>query len=187
MPLSPPQKPLCHKEARERGKKRVGGVLWGDTFPLFPLSPRCLLYTGTTTQPHWLGYTGTTTNLHIVLNTQNISHQIKPSKEIPVSKISNPKESFDHPCQLKSCRSQNHKKSRMGTSNKQQNTYRSVKGILVNLLHTSLKKTAKKRCRLRIVPNSLRNCASKWVDYWTKWLIPLEVFLLLSAEWHANP
>ena len=122
-------------------------------FPLFPLLPRHLLYTGTTTQAHRLGYTGTTTNLHIILNTPKISNQIKPPKEIPVSKISNPKESFDHPGQLKS--GVKIRKSRMGTRNKQQNTYRSVKGILVNLLHTSLKKTATKRCRLRIVPNSL--------------------------------
>ena len=140
----------------------MGWVLWEDACSLFPLLPGRLLYTGTTTQAHRLGYPGTTTNLHIILNTQNICNQIKPPKEIPVSKISNPKESFDHPCQLKSgveIRSQNQEskseKSTMGTSNKQQNTYRSVKGILVNLLHTSLKKTATKRCRLRIVPNSL--------------------------------
>ena len=66
-------------------------------------------------------------------------------------------------------------KSTMGTSNKQQNTYRSVKGILVNLLHTSLKKTATKRCRLRIVPNSLGNCASKRLGVWAKWLIPVSI------------
>ena len=53
-------------------------------------------------QAHRLGYTGTTTNLHIILNIQKTSNQIKPPKEILVSKISNPKESFDHPCQLKS-------------------------------------------------------------------------------------
>ena len=102
MQLSPPRKLLCDKEAGERGKKKVGGVLWEDALSLFPLLPRHLLYTGTTTQAHRLGYPGTTTNLHIILNTQKISNQIKPPKEIPVSKISNPKESFDHPCQLKS-------------------------------------------------------------------------------------
>ena len=80
----------------------MGGVIWEDAFSLFPMLPRRLLYTGTTTQAHRLGYPGTTTNLHSVLNTQKISNQIKPPKEIPVSKISNPKESFDHPYQLKS-------------------------------------------------------------------------------------
>ena len=68
----------------------MGGVLWEDACSLFPLLPGRLLYTGTTT------------NLHNVLNTPKISNQIKPAKEIPVSKISNPKESFDHPYQLKS-------------------------------------------------------------------------------------
>ena len=81
----------------------MGWVLWEDACSLFPLlQPGRLLYTGTTTQAHRLGYPGTTTNLHIILNTQKICNQIKPPKEIPVSKISNPKESFDHPCQLKS-------------------------------------------------------------------------------------
>ena len=60
----------------------------------------CLGSCYTQALPHGLGYPGTTTNLHNVLNTQKISNQIKPPKEIPVSKISNPKESFDHPCQL---------------------------------------------------------------------------------------
>ena len=96
MQLSPPRKLLCDKEAGERGKKKVGGVLWEDAFSLFPLLPRHLLYTGTTTQAHRLGYPGTTTNLHIILNTQKISNQIKPPKEIPVSKISNPKKSLNH-------------------------------------------------------------------------------------------
>ena len=59
-----------------------------------------------------LGYVGTTTNLQIVLNTQkhpylnpatpkNTWHIFLP-KNIPESKISNPKQSFDHPRHLKS-------------------------------------------------------------------------------------
>lgn len=123
-----------------------------------------------------LNHAGTQTGIHRHYFTlfwipQKNSNQIKPPKEIPVSKISNPKESFDHPGQLKS--GVKIRKSRMGTRNKQQNTYRSVKGILVNLLHTSLKKTATKRCRLRIVPNSLWNCASKPVGVLARWLIPV--------------
>ena len=79
----------CSVERLPIIRKRVG--YYGKMpFPSFHCCPRCLLYTGTTT------------NLHIILNTQKISNQIKPPKEIPVSKISNPKESFDHPCQLKS-------------------------------------------------------------------------------------
>ena len=90
-------------------------------FPSRPLSivaSRRLLYTGTTTQAHRLGYPGTTTNLHNVLNTQKISNQIKPPKEIPVSKISNPKESFDHPCQL----NQESKSEKKQDGNQQQAT-----------------------------------------------------------------
>ena len=68
----------------------------------FPSFHCCLSACYTQALPRRLGYPGTTTNLHIILNTQKICNQIKPPKEIPVSKISNPKESFDHPCQLKS-------------------------------------------------------------------------------------
>lgn len=103
---SPLRRSLCVIRRRGRGEKRKWVGYYGKMpFPSFHcrLGACYTLYTGTTMQAHWLGYTDiTTTNLHISLNTQKISHQIKPPKEIPVSKISNPKESFDHPCQLKS-------------------------------------------------------------------------------------
>ena len=50
-------------------------------------------------------YTDTTTNLHIVLNTEKTPKYICPillPKNIPESKISNTKKSFDHPGHLNS-------------------------------------------------------------------------------------
>ena len=62
-----------------------------------------------------LGFTGSTTNLHIVLNTpknplhtllwivtQKNNCQIFPAKRILETKISSPKKSFSHSCDLKS-------------------------------------------------------------------------------------
>ena len=89
LPLSPLQKPLCHKEAGERGKKKVGGYHGKMPFPSF----HCHLVAC---------YAQALPHRHTSWDTQKISNQIKPPKEIPVSKILNPLKPFNRLHQLKS-------------------------------------------------------------------------------------